>query len=597
MADSLLLRFKEILDPLDLEEAINVSQKAVSIEAYSKVGAYNALGSSYAYKYRLSSNVKDLDDSIQAYQQALRYVAPNSELVVRIQVNLAEELYERYCKLNSQSDLDNSLKVLELALSELNQAFVLSTVSYQIGQQITNYEIYKIAIEYYLTASMVWPNQYNYWLSESMVLAETSKSRMLSFALDNTTLLAPTSIPEDLLQKENNVLSSLIDLDAIALANYHSGSTESSEFHQQRRLEIQDELKSIWMKMTEYGTDATSYVNFRQGEKIEWQSIKNISAKLPDTALISFYHTRTSPMLFVLLPGNDIPISVEIDHSVWSALSSGMLREIPRQRSETWKKRWQDELVPSLLHTIPQFSTVKKIVIAPEASEHLIPWGVLIDHAGWEAKVSIIPSLTVLANILRRPIIKRRGSLIVGDPTGDLPYAIQEAQAVAKVLGEHPLIGASATKDAVISRLGQVEIAHFAAHAYFEEGSPLDSGVILAKGEVLTAREILASRSMSPNFVVLSACQSGMNKPLGGDEITGLSQSFIYAGARSLIASLWSVEDSSTAYLMSNFYTEWYKNGSDKPSALRYAMLKTRTQDRWKHTYYWGAFTLIGEPS
>jgi CHAT domain-containing protein len=121
------------------------------------------------------------------------------------------------------------------------------------------------------------------------------------------------------------------------------------------------------------------------------------------------------------------------------------------------------------------------------------------------------------------------------------------------------------------------------------------AGRILADG-VLTAREILEQGLRAPDFLALSACQTGMAGTLGGDEMAGLSQALLYAGARSLLVSLWAVNDPATAHLMTGFYRGWRQQGLDKATALREAMEATRiARPAWAHTYYWGAFTLVGD--
>jgi len=147
----------------------------------------------------------------------------------------------------------------------------------------------------------------------------------------------------------------------------------------------------------------------------------------------------------------------------------------------------------------------------------------------------------------------------------------------------------------LITEWEQAGLAHFATHAYFAPGSPLDSGIVLADG-VLTAREILEQGLHVPEFLALSACQTGMAGALGGDGMAGLSQAFLYAGARSLLVSLWAVNDPATAHLMAGFYRGWREQRLDKATALREAMEATRrARPEWAHTYYWGAFTLVGD--
>lgn len=202
----------------------------------------------------------------------------------------------------------------------------------------------------------------------------------------------------------------------------------------------------------------------------------------------------------------------------------------------------------------------------------------------------------MLARVLNRPAVDNRtGALVIGNPLADLPFAEAEALEVGHLLGVKPLLQSEATRDAVLAQLDGVAIAHLATHAYFAPGSPLDSGIVLADG-ILTAREILERGLRAPEFIILSACQSGLAGSLGGDEMAGLSQALLYAGARSLLVSLWTVNDLSTAYLMSHFYDAWQGQGHDKAIALQSAMAATRqARLEWNPTYYWGAFSLVGD--
>jgi CHAT domain-containing protein len=96
------------------------------------------------------------------------------------------------------------------------------------------------------------------------------------------------------------------------------------------------------------------------------------------------------------------------------------------------------------------------------------------------------------------------------------------------------------------------------------------------------------------DLLVLSACQTGISESLAGDEFAGLAQAFLYAGARSVLVSLWSVQDTSTADLMTAFYTN-LSNGSNKAQALTQAMGTVRAHTQWQLPYFWGAFVLIGD--
>jgi CHAT domain-containing protein len=102
-------------------------------------------------------------------------------------------------------------------------------------------------------------------------------------------------------------------------------------------------------------------------------------------------------------------------------------------------------------------------------------------------------------------------------------------------------------------------------------------------------------------LVVLSACQSGQGKLVGGEGLVGLTRGFMYAGAASVVVSLWKVDDAATAELMTRFYQKML--GSEHlrpPAALRAAQLSmindTKINDtKWKQPWYWAAFIVEGE--
>jgi CHAT domain-containing protein len=97
----------------------------------------------------------------------------------------------------------------------------------------------------------------------------------------------------------------------------------------------------------------------------------------------------------------------------------------------------------------------------------------------------------------------------------------------------------------------------------------------------------------SADLVVLSACETQLGARSRGDDVVGLNRAFLYAGAPSVIASLWSVNDQATAVLMAAFYRE-LRAGASKAVALQRAQAETRAL--YPHPYYWAAFVLTGDP-
>jgi CHAT domain-containing protein len=97
------------------------------------------------------------------------------------------------------------------------------------------------------------------------------------------------------------------------------------------------------------------------------------------------------------------------------------------------------------------------------------------------------------------------------------------------------------------------------------------------------------------DLVVLSACNTGLGKDVKGEGLIGLTRGFMYAGASSVVASLWKVDDEATAELMRHFYGYMLRDGLSPAAALRKAQVTMSQQKRWQSPYYWAGFVIQGQ--
>jgi CHAT domain-containing protein len=155
-----------------------------------------------------------------------------------------------------------------------------------------------------------------------------------------------------------------------------------------------------------------------------------------------------------------------------------------------------------------------------------------------------------------------------------------------------------ATLEALRALSQDYAVIHLAAHAVFRPDEPLFSSLQLHDGWLSTLD--MFELELKCSLATLSACETALGMTGAGDELMGLSRALLYAGAPSLVLSLWKVEDRSTAALMSTFYRALCR-GTTKAAALRQAQLSLihnegRSDADFSAPFYWAPFQLIGHP-
>jgi CHAT domain-containing protein len=180
---------------------------------------------------------------------------------------------------------------------------------------------------------------------------------------------------------------------------------------------------------------------------------------------------------------------------------------------------------------------------------------------------------------------------VIGNPTSDLPASAREAAAIAAILGVDPLLTEQATVAATVGVLSASSVAHIAAHAMFVADDPLRARILLADGDLPASR--LVGSSSHARLVVLSACEAGKGSTLVGAEVLGLVSALTRAGVGVVVASMWSVDDAATAYLMKVFHA-LVAEGTEPADALSRAQARVRGESGWSAPYFWAGFVVSG---
>jgi len=263
-------------------------------------------------------------------------------------------------------------------------------------------------------------------------------------------------------------------------------------------------------------------------------------------------------------------------------------------------RRSAQRLYDVLIRPVRDAIAFKQIItFVPDGSLHYLPFNALYTGHGFlveEYLVRVVPSLSAL-KLLGAVKAAGRGALVFGNPLrpdeSELVYAEREAIAVAASSPNARLLLKGDATAAAFKSAKDYGYVHIASHAAFDQTSPRQSRLLLAAppfpGDI-TVDDIFDIK-LNAKLVVLSACQTALSYVSGGKELIGLTESFIKAGARVIIGSLWRIEDASTAFLMERFYRA-LSQGEDPTEALQEAQIKTLRQ--YQHPYFWAAFQLTG---
>jgi tetratricopeptide (TPR) repeat protein len=243
----------------------------------------------------------------------------------------------------------------------------------------------------------------------------------------------------------------------------------------------------------------------------------------------------------------------------------------------------------------------------PDDVVYLVPHGILHDlplHtlplAGAPLiernPVCYVPAAAVLRHTLRGVAgrLDGDGTAVFGDARKDLRDARQEAAEVAALLGVRPVVGGNVTRARVLRALASASVVHIAGHGRLAAGDGFISSLALAGYDTLQAADLLG-RDCRAGLVVLSGCETGVGEQRPGDEVVGFVRALLLSGTRSILASQWRVDDTSTRELLLGFHCA-AAPGSGLPlaQALRQAVSDIRADPGYRHPYHWGGFALTG---
>jgi len=320
---------------------------------------------------------------------------------------------------------------------------------------------------------------------------------------------------------------------------------------------------------------------------------------MPDEALLEYYYTGQELLVFVMT--GDAVRAARLERA-------GLEESVIAFRASLANPATNDYLGQSralyerLFKPVAGMLRAGKLVVVPHGVLHYLPFNALRSDKSFlidDYSIRVEPSASVLKLMEgreKRPVSSALllGNPDLGRPEFDLKFAQEEATAIARLMPEaRILVRGEATRSFVRAQAERYTVIHFATHGLFDLKEPLNSALLLAPDQESDGRLTvgdLYTLKLDATLVTLSACETALGKVANGDDVVGFTRGLLYAGASSIVSSLWNVDDLATRDLMVDFYANLPKLG--KQEALRQAQLGVRT--RRDHPFFWAAFILTG---
>jgi CHAT domain-containing protein/Tfp pilus assembly protein PilF len=444
---------------------------------------------------------------------------------------------------------------------------------------------------------------------EAFFFAERAKSRNFIDMLGNRQLDL-SSVQEERLEEEREARLSvqeaqeMVSVFALRKGPLLKADLEEKAYWQETLSRRRDQLEELRIQIQADNPELASLIS------VDPDRAEKIQIRLPvDALVVEYFVSRDAIMIWTVNRRQVRVHKQDVSSSELETLVRSFRKTLQAHLSvEEESRRLYDILIAPIEG---EMDGATHLILVPHGVLHYVPFAALQGGDGSflleKASLSLAPSATVLGYCIdkrdRRP--ERDGPVRVmalsnpdlGHPRYDLPFAEKEVLSLQRTYSQvSAYYGNEATEYVARQHMGSHDIIHMASHAEYEPEAPLFSALMLAPSKSqdgrLEAHEIFGLQ-LQCDLVTLSACETGLGEVTKGDEIIGLSRSFIFAGAPSVITSLWKVDDLATAVMIKRFYRYLSRNRS-MGEALQQAQLFVKNSIN-AHPAAWAAFTITGD--
>jgi CHAT domain-containing protein/tetratricopeptide (TPR) repeat protein len=606
----------------DLARAEQLYQQALAI--YEKL-APNSLEVATTLNNlgNVAANRGDLARAEQYYQQALAIrekLAPNSLQVASTLQNLANLARQQKNYPQAQQYLARVLAIYETQRAAIPDPETKTAFAERYFNAYT--------LQAQLALDQQQPQQAAFAL-------ERSRARTLAELMFTRALPVPTNAPQalkDLIAQQEQLQRELL------LLARQQRQTDPDDQDALQRLQAQarqlaDRQRQLDRQLREQFPAYADLLNPQPPD------LKQLQAALDANTVLLYHAFANTELLIVAVSRQAVrgyrvkvdPRTLENDLAAFRKL----VAKPPLERTASERRKLPalgQRLYAALIKPAePSLKNATTVLLCPEGALNQLPWGALIvavDKQGrptyWVERVAI--GLTLSAGVYLQAKAVRpaaRGVAIAavsqyrrlevaqapktaqlvrrsGRALGDLPAVKQEVAQVRRLLGKQgvaAVLEAEATPERARQMAQGARVVHFACHARADGVDPLGSGLLLSPAGsdegLLTAADVVSKWRLRADVVMLSACETAVGQVRRYEGMYGLARAFLFAGSRSVGASLWRVEDVSTARLMGVFY-RGYALGVPKVEALRRAQVALLRDRQYADPYYWSCFVLMG---